>query len=113
MSDGCHDPCSEYLTRSEIASILKISPKQAGRLMDRMPTLRVGRCHRRVRRSDFETWASAERQVPAAAAQALPRDAAIRRARHMAGFTTDGPNSVVLAAEAMRRRGRFAHESRE
>jgi len=45
------DTTAEYLTRSEIARILKISTKQAGRLMNRMPTVRIGRKHRRVSRA--------------------------------------------------------------
>jgi hypothetical protein len=52
----------EYLTRSEIAAILKISPKQAGRLMDRLPTLRIGKSHRRVLRSDLDAWIQRERE---------------------------------------------------
>jgi hypothetical protein len=104
----------EYLTRSEIAAILKISPKQAGRLMDRMPTLRVGRRHRRVRRSDFEAWILRQRQVPIEPLPSLPREAAIRRARHIAGLATDGPGSVVMAAAAaLKKRKQFAPECRE
>jgi hypothetical protein len=57
--DYLHD---EYLTRAEIAAILKISPKQAGRLMNRLPTLRIGKSHRRVLRSDLEAWIQQERE---------------------------------------------------
>lgn len=104
MSHG-HD---EYLTRLEIASILKISGKQAGRLMDRMPTLRVGRSHRRVRRSDFEAWVLAERQASLEPPPSHPREAALKKARLIHGFTSGGSGSVVMAAEALKKRRRLA-----
>jgi hypothetical protein len=59
---GSDDPEPEYLTRSDIARILRISPKQAGRLMDRLPTLRIGKSHRRVLRSDLDAWSLRERE---------------------------------------------------
>src|SRR5690349_7618714 len=37
-------------------SILKISPKQAGRLMEEMPCVRGGARVRRVARPDFDAW---------------------------------------------------------
>jgi hypothetical protein len=46
----------QYLTRSDIARILRISPKQAGRLMEDMPCVLIGTTHRRVARSDFDIW---------------------------------------------------------
>lgn len=53
----------EYLTRSDIARILKIDKRTARRRMDRMPTLRIGKVHRRVLRADFETWCALEREL--------------------------------------------------
>ena len=53
----------EYLTRSDIARILNIDPRTAGRLMDRIPTLRIGKSHRRVLRTDFEAWSLREREL--------------------------------------------------
>src|SRR5690349_17730641 len=58
------DPEPEYLTRSDIARILRVSAKQAGRLMKRMPILCVGRTHRRVSRADFDAWRLNERKLP-------------------------------------------------
>ena len=63
MINDCDD--AEYLTRSDIARILKIDKRTAGRLMDRIPTLRIGKSHRRVLRADFETWCVLERELSA------------------------------------------------
>jgi hypothetical protein len=49
-----------YLTRSDIAKILKVSPKQAGRLMDEMPVLQISKNQRRVAADDFQTWCNAK-----------------------------------------------------
>ena len=46
----------QYLTRSDIAQILKISPRQAGRLMEEMPCIPIGLRQWRVSRPDFEAW---------------------------------------------------------
>lgn len=83
----------EYLTRSDIARILRISGKQAGRLMNRMPVLCVGRTHRRVLRADFDAWRLKERHVPA-----------YQHAREAARYV-DVPKSgrVFAAAEAMKK----------
>jgi hypothetical protein len=82
----------EYLTRSDIARILKISAKQAGRLMNRMPILRVGRTHRRVLRADFDAWRLKERKVP---------DQVIGGAAGNIAAPSSG--SVFRAAEAMKK----------
>jgi len=92
------DSESEYLTRSDIARILKISAKQAGRLMNRMPTVRVGRTHRRVLRADFDVWRLREREVLVAP----PRETAIRSAaRYLAARSDGGSGSVIKAAQAL------------
>lgn len=62
MDCECHAPDFEYLTRSDIARILQISTKQAGRLMDQMPSIYIGRTHRRVARADFEAWTVSQRE---------------------------------------------------
>jgi hypothetical protein len=54
---------TDYLTRLDIARILRVSAKQAGLLMDRMPTVRVGKRTRRVHRRDFEAWSLWEREL--------------------------------------------------
>jgi len=54
-----------YLTRSDIAKILKVSPKHAGQLMWQMPFVRVGKSQRRVATDDFEAWCLARRSEPA------------------------------------------------
>jgi hypothetical protein len=53
-----------YLTRSDIAKILKVSPKQAGRLMGLMPFVQIGKKLRRVAIDDFEAWCLARRANP-------------------------------------------------
>lgn len=58
-----------YLTRKDIAQILKVSPKQAGRLMCDMPFLQVSKHCRRVAAKDFEAWCDAKRVTPANAVQ--------------------------------------------
>ena len=88
------DPALEYLTRSDIARILRISAKQAGRLMKRMPVLCVGRTHRRVLRADFDAWRSNERKVPAGAARYV---------------TAPSSGSVFSAAEAVKVGSRLPH----
>jgi hypothetical protein len=104
----------EYLTRSDIARILKISAKQAGRLMHRMPTLRVGRTHRRVARRDFDAWRSREREVSTEVQRLTPRQAAIRRAGRFLGAVSDGRSgSVFQAAEALRLRTRLRDKTPE
>jgi hypothetical protein len=106
---GSDDLDPDYLTRSDIARILKISTKQAGRLMDRMPTLRVGRTHRRVSRADFDEWRIRERQTPVE--NLRPRDAAARKAARHLGIANGGSSgSVFKAAEAMKKRGRSAEQ---
>lgn len=60
----------EYLTRSDIARILKISPKQAGRLMEHMPCVLVGTTHRRVSRPDFDAWLERKKRDDTLAAEA-------------------------------------------
>jgi hypothetical protein len=62
----------EYLTRSDIAKILKIDPRTAGRLMDCLPTLRIGKSHRRVLRSDLEAWSLRERERSVGPKERLP-----------------------------------------
>lgn len=104
MGSECFDP-AEYLTRSDIARILKISTKQAGRLMDRMPTLRVGRTHRRVSQVDFDAWRMREREAPAERARMDPRQAAMRRAtHHLRGVVTPSSGRVWEAAKSLRKR---------
>lgn len=69
--------------------------------MDRMPTLLIGRKHRRVSRADFDAWRLRERE------QKLeqPTVAALRRAaRHTGAVTRKPSGSVMLAALAMKRR---------
>lgn len=50
-----------YLTRSDIAKILKVSLKQAGRLMCDMPVIQISEKQRRVSAEDFEPWCNARR----------------------------------------------------
>ena len=80
----------EYLTRSDIARILKISPRQAGRLMEQMPCVPIGPRQRRVARPDFEEWierkkfdalCEAEARRGARGAQSRTRDFERRNAR--------------------------------
>ena len=47
---------AEYLTRTDVARILNISSKQAGRLMEQMRCVLIGKNQRRVSRPDFELW---------------------------------------------------------
>jgi hypothetical protein len=99
---GGDDLEPEFLTRSDIARILKVSTKQAGRLMHRMPTVRVGRTHRRVLRADFDAWTLRERETPE---RLKPCDAAARRAAHHFGDRGGAASgSVFRAAEAMKKR---------
>lgn len=108
VSSDCFDPDAEYLTRMDIARILRISAKQAGRLMNRMPTLRVGRAHRRVLRSDFDAWRMRERESPAERASLTPRQSAIRHAgRHLGNFSTASSGSVFEAAQKLKKRRSF------
>jgi len=67
-------PEPEYLTRSDVARILKISPKQAGRLMEEMPSVLIGTTHRRVSRSDFDEWIERRKLDEACAARQSERD---------------------------------------
>lgn len=63
-----------YLTRSDIAKILKVSPKQAGRLMCEMPVLQIGKKQRRVAAKDFEAWCDTKRvSHPSAATPRIRR----------------------------------------
>lgn len=52
-----------YLTRQDIATELRISAKQAGRLMLKMPTILVGTKHKRVARGDFDQWISQQKEA--------------------------------------------------
>ena len=52
------------MTRSDIARALKISSKQAGRLMDDIGFVRVGKSHRRVLVNDFARWLKERRVAP-------------------------------------------------
>lgn len=89
----------EYLTRRDIATILQVSPKQAGRLMEKMPTILIGRLQRRVLRADFEEWQDRSRRVPVEWRRySEMRDALTECAR--GSTTTDG--SVHLAAARVR-----------
>ena len=101
MECGSLKPHAEYLTRSDIARMLKISTKQAGRLMDLMPTLRIGRTHRRVLRTDFDDWRLRERE----ALIVRPQDAGTRKAIQYVGpFAAASSGSVARAAESIRQR---------
>jgi hypothetical protein len=106
------DPDAEYLTRMDIARILRISTKQAGRLMNRMPILRVGRAHRRVLRADFDVWRMRERETPPVNVGLDPRQSAIRHARRYLGaFPTTSSGSVFEAAQALKKRHAFVRQT--
>ena len=64
MDDSSESVERGCLTRSDIAKLLNVSAKQAGRLMSEMPTIRVGRSHRRVLALDFNVWLDAKRTAP-------------------------------------------------
>ena len=49
-------PTERYLTRRDIAERLQISEKQAGRLMQQMRCLPVGKRSLRVSESNFRMW---------------------------------------------------------
>jgi hypothetical protein len=100
----------EYLTRSEIAAILKISAKQAGRLMDQMPALMIGTTHRRILRSDFDAWRLGKREVGTCQetdqepSRARPRNRKTAiSARGRATGITKSPLTVFAKAEALER----------
>jgi integrase len=52
----------DFLTAADIATRLKISAKQARRLMATMPTVAVGATHRRVDPADFERWITEQKK---------------------------------------------------
>lgn len=54
----------KYLSRGQIAEVFGISPKQAGRLMMKMPTVSVGTTHRRVKEEDFLRWLEENTRQP-------------------------------------------------
>ena len=61
-------PPEMYLTRHDIAERLQISEKQAGRLMQQMRCLPVGKRSLRVSESNFKMWIySHEREMTAKA----------------------------------------------
>src|SRR5690348_5124413 len=98
----------------DIARILRISAKQAGRLMNRMPILRVGRAHRRVLRSDFDAWRMKEREAPAELDRLTPRQSAIRHAsRHLGNFSAASSGTVFEAAQKLRKRRPFPVQTPE
>lgn len=60
-------PTDRYLTRRDIADRLQISEKQAGRLMQQMRCLPVGKRSLRVSEANFKAWVySSEREKRAA-----------------------------------------------
>lgn len=84
----------EYLTRADIAKRLKISTKQAGRLMAQMPTIAVGATHKRVDSRDFEAWL--DRQKAASAPPASHGNE--KHNRHRGAHV--GSNSIVERVHA-------------
>lgn len=89
---------SEFYTRAEVAKILGMSPQQAGRIMDQMPTLHVGKRNRRVSKRDFEQWCRDNTNPPVSkktdpimksivAQRAEARADALRRQEWKSGFT--------------------------
>lgn len=90
----------ECLTRSDIARFLKISERQASRLMRSMPTVPIGRNQRRVLRVDFEEWLCARSEVlelkrSASAGRGVPRKFVNPR-------KSSAKQTVAEAAEALR-----------
>jgi hypothetical protein len=98
---------TEWLTRSDIAAELKISAKQAGRLMEDMPCLLIGTTHRRVSRVDFDAWVERKKEVGncQTVRKANVRQAATRAAgRRIGGISSSSSGSVIAAAQAMKTR---------
>ena len=104
VDDHVDDLGIECLTRSDIASMLKISTKQAGRLMDGMPTFRVGRAHRRVLRADFVSWLIARREAEALRRPSCLRPIIVIAAKRRARSVKLGSGSVAVAAQKLMER---------
>lgn len=100
MIFGLQNLDADCLKRSDIAKFLQISTKHAGRLMQEMPTFRVGRTHRRVLRVDFEKWLIARREVGTQDRPISVREAAVAAAGRYIGFK-QAPGTVVLAAQKL------------
>lgn len=93
-----HDRC---LTNGEIARFLKISERQASRLMLTMPTIKTGRAQRRVLRSDFEDWLLAHREVGSEEAAVIHASPRFRQGRRRIGPQSgQGPMGSVAEAAA-------------
>ena len=92
----------EFLTRADIARILRISPRQASRLIQEMPTVRVTK-HIRVAREDFEAWLRNRRQPPADGSpdpiRTPPKRKAEFRAKALLPLKKEG--SLIEAARRM------------
>ena len=58
-----YDPDHNCLTKAEIARFLRISQRQAARLMMTMKTVAIGQNQRRVLRKDFDEWLDSKREV--------------------------------------------------
>lgn len=108
MDCACHVPIAEYLTRSDIARILQVSPKQAGRLMAQMPTILIGRKHRRVARADFDSWAERQRSALISSAHGAMR----RRSRTNRTLKSEDKHPVTRAVQELVERRRREAEAR-
>lgn len=86
----------EYLTRADIAEILKVSPKQAGRLMEKMVRVMVGKRSWRVARADFDAWLDGKKMEDAA------RLNQIARQRSLAAQTLEHSRATPILSSASR-----------
>lgn len=91
------------MTRSDIARVLKISPKQAGRLMEKIGYIRVGASHRRVLVADFDQWLQISRSACWSKHTATSSSQLLDPATPV-GFTKDGVVEEARRLRAKRRK---------